>query len=47
MQQIKNLHFHNTYGYNIYQCDDTLQGAPTHKFAWPLNEVIIWGHMTS
>ena len=37
--QIKTLYslYNNTYGQQICQGGDILQGAPTHKFEWPLN----------
>ena len=40
------LHYHNAYGHNIYQGGDIPQGAPTHKFTWPLDEVVLWSHVT-
>ena len=37
----------NAYGHKTYQGSDILQGAPIHKFASPLNEVIMRGHVTN
>ena len=47
--KLKTLHlyYHNDYGHKNYRCANMLQGAPTHKFAWHLSEVIIWGHATN
>ena len=41
------LPHHNAYGHKIYQRSDVTPRAPTHKFACPLNEVVIWGHVTN
>ena len=49
MWQIKNiyLHHHNSYGHKTYQYNDITQGAPSHKFAWPLSVMIMWSHVTN
>ena len=39
------LQNHNTYGYQICHGGDVPQGILSHKFAWPLSEVVLWGHM--
>ena len=41
------LHYHNAYGHKTTQGGDILQGAPTNKFAWFLNEVVIGSHVTN
>ena len=35
------LHHHNAYGHKTYQHSDITQRVPTHKFACPLNEVVM------
>ena len=40
------LHYDNAYRHKTYQGRDILQGAPANKFAWPLNEVVMGGHVT-
>ena len=41
------LHNHNVFGHHICQGNNVTQGAPTHEFARPLNEVVFWGHVTN
>ena len=41
------LHYHNAYGHQTCQSCDIMQGAPTHKFEWLFNEMILWGYMTN
>ena len=41
------LHYRNADGHKIYECGDKLPQAPTRKFAWPLNEVVISGHVAN
>ena len=41
------LHYRNAYGHKIYQSDDILQEAPTHKFAWSVNKMVMWGHVAN
>ena len=41
------LHYHNAYWYYTCQRVDILWGAPTHKFAWHLNEVVLWAHVAN
>ena len=41
------LHYHNAYGHKSHQDGDMPQGAPTHKFAWRLNEKVIWSYVTN
>ena len=41
------FHYHNAYGHKTYQGNDIGQGAHTHKFAWALNEVVLWHHTTN
>ena len=31
----------------VFQGGATPQGAPTYKYAWPLSEVVMWGHVTN
>ena len=31
----------------MYEGDDIPKGAPSHKFAWPFNGVVMWGHVTN
>ena len=38
---------HNRYSHKTYQGCDILQGAPTHEFDWPLNEVVMWGQVAN
>ena len=40
------LHYYNNCGRKAFQCGDILQEASTHKIAWPLDGVVIWGHLT-
>ena len=35
------LHHYNDFGHKTYQHSDITQGVPTHKFACPLNEVVM------
>ena len=41
------LYQQNAYGHKTYQRSDITQGVPTHKFTYPLNEVVMWGHETN
>ena len=34
------IYHHNGYGRTTY-------GAPNHKFAWILNQLVLWGHVTN
>ena len=36
--------FQNAYGHQTFQGGDMLRGALTHKYAWYLNEVVLWVH---
>ena len=48
MEKLKTyLHFQNVYGHQSSQGGDILQETPTHKFAWLLNVVILWRHVTN
>ena len=37
--------YQNVYGHQTLQGGDMLQGALTHKYAWKLNGVLLWGHI--
>ena len=39
------LHYHDAYGHKTYKGGDMSRGTITHKFAWPLNKVVMRGHM--
>ena len=39
-------YYQNAYGQQI-QGGDMLRGAFTHKHAWNLNGVVLWGHLTN
>ena len=39
------LHYHNAYGCKTSQVGVMPQGALTHKFASPFNEVLMKGHV--
>ena len=41
------LNYQNAYDHQTFQGGDILRGAFTHKYAWHLNGVILWGHMTN
>ena len=41
------LRFYNACGHKTYQGGDILQEAPTYKFAWPLNEVVMVDNVTN
>ena len=41
------LHYHNAYDHKTYQGGDIQRGSSTHKFAWPFNEVVMWGHVAN
>ena len=41
------LHYQNAYDHQTFQGGDMLQGALTHIYAWHLNGVVLWGHMTN
>ena len=47
--KLKTLHLHNynVYGRKTHQGGDTPQGAPTHEFTLPPNEMAIEGHVTN
>ena len=47
--QIKNIisPLSHVYGQETYNGGEVLQEASTYRFAWPLNEVFMWGHMTN
>ena len=40
------LHYQNAYDHQTFQGGDMLQGALTHIYAWHLNGVVLWGHVT-
>ena len=40
-------YYQNAYGHQTLQCGDMLRGALTHKYAWNLNEVVLWDHVTN
>ena len=40
-------YYQNAYGHQTFQGGDMLQGALTHEYAWHLNGVVLWGHMTN
>ena len=40
-------YYQNAYGHQILQIGDMLRGALTHKYAWHLNGVVLWGHVTN
>ena len=47
--RIYSLDYQNAYGYLTFLgggCDIP-RGAPTHKFAWYINHVVLWGHVTN
>ena len=35
------LHHYNAYDHKTYRCSGITQGVPTHKFGYPLNEVVM------
>ena len=39
-------YYQNAYGHQTLQGGDMIQGALTHKYAWHLNGVVFWGHVT-
>ena len=41
-----NFSTNTAYRHKTYEGGDMLQGAPTHKFIWSLNEVVMWGLVT-
>ena len=41
------LRYHDAYGQQTCHSGDILQGSPTRKFEWLLNEVVLWGHVTN
>ena len=43
--QWKHLHYHNAYGHQTWQGDDTQWRTPTHKITWSFNHVVLWGHL--
>ena len=40
-------YYQNAYGHQTLQGGDMLRGALTHKYAWHLNGVVLWGHVTN
>ena len=38
---------HNVCGHKTDHSDDIPRGVLTHKFEWPLNKLVLWGHVTS
>ena len=40
-------YYQNTYAHETFQGDDMLWGAFTHEYAWYLNRVVLWGHVTN
>ena len=40
------LNYQNAYGHRTFQDGDIPWGASTHKFAWHINKVVLWGHVT-
>ena len=38
---------HHAYGHEACQGDEILWRASTHKFAWPLNDVVLLGHVAN
>ena len=38
-------YYQNAYGHQTFQSGDMLRGALTHKYAWDLNGVVMWGHV--
>ena len=47
MWQIKNIHHNNAYGHKTHQRSGITQGVLTHKFAYPLNELVMWDQVTN
>ena len=41
------LNYQNAYGRQTFQSGDLLLGAFTNKYAWHLNGVVLWGHVTN
>ena len=41
------LHYHNAYGRKTYHRSDITQGALSHKFARPPNQLIMLGHLAN
>ena len=41
------LNYQNAYGRQTFQSRDLLPGAFTNKYAWHLNGVVLWGHVTN
>ena len=41
------IHYHNTYGHQICQGRNILQGALTNRFEWPLDKVVLWDHVVN
>ena len=41
------LNYQNAYDHQTFQGDDMLQGGLTHIYAWHLNGVVLWGHVTN
>ena len=48
MWQIKNIsHCLNSYGHQIWQCDDLPWGAPTQRIALPFNHLVLRNYLTN
>ena len=41
------LNYQNAYDHQMFQGGDLVQGALTHIYAWHLNGVVLWGHVTN
>ena len=41
------LNYQNAYDHQTFQGGDMLQGYLTHAYAWHLNGVALWGHVTN
>ena len=40
-------YYQNAYGHQTFQAGDMLRGALTHEYAWNLNRVVLWAHVTN
>ena len=40
-------YYQNAYDHQTFQGGDMLQGVFTHKYAYHLNMVVLWGHVTN
>ena len=47
MKHFFSYNYQNTYDHQTFQGGDILRGAFTHKYAWHLNGVVLWGHVTN